>query len=153
MAAVRRRQRRRTWLTAGVAAAAAAAVTVGGAVLVDRPSSPPAAHSSLTPPGTPLVMKQVGRDHMTATVALTSVAWGTRLDLACTYPMVRGDYEAGAYALVVHTTDGRTQRVATWNGLPGRAMQVTAATAARASDIRSVEVTRLDGSPVLRTAV
>ena len=102
-------------------------------------------------------MKHVGADPMTATVALTSVAWGTKLDLACSYPVVRGDYEAGAYALVVHTTDGRTERVATWHGLPGRAMQLTAATAATTSDIRSVEVTRLDGStdgsPVLRLTV
>ncbi|MGA8248714.1 MAG: hypothetical protein WB797_17535, partial [Nocardioides sp.] len=122
-----------------------------GAVLVDRPA--PAPHSSVTPSAVPLLMKRVGNDPMTATVALTSVAWGTRLDLACTYPMVRGDYEAGAYALVVHTTDGRTQRVATWNGLPGQAMKLTAATSARVGDIRSVEVTRLDGSPVLRAAV
>jgi hypothetical protein len=102
-----------------------------------------------------VLMKHVGTstDPMTASVALTSVAWGTRLDLACSYPMVMGDYEAGTYALVVHTTDGRTERVATWHGLPGRAMQLTASTASRSTDIRSVDVTRLDGSPVLRLAV
>lgn len=152
MAAVRRRQRRRIWVTAGVAAAAAAAVTLGGAVLINRPDAPPAAHSIVVPPvGTQ--MRQIGNDPMTATVALTSVAWGTKLDLACIYPQVRGAYEAGAYALVVHTTDGHTQRVATWHGLPGRAMQLTAATATQASDIRSVEVTRLGGSAVLRLTV
>ena len=90
---------------------------------------------------------------MTATIALTDVAWGTRLDLTCTYPLIRGDYEGGAYALVVHTTDGRSQRVATWNGLPGRTMQLTAATATRQANIRSVEVTRIDGTPVVRATL
>jgi hypothetical protein len=154
MAAVRRRQHRRTWLTAGVAAAAAAAVTIGGAVLFDHPASTPVVGgppSVVVPSGQP--MKQVSSDPMMATVALTSVAWGTKLDLACIYPLVRGEYEGGSYALVVHTTDGHTQRVATWRGLPGKAMQLTAATASKASDIRSVDVTRLDGSPVLRLAL
>jgi hypothetical protein len=154
MAAVRRRQHRRTWFTAGVAAAAAAAVTVGGALVLDRPDSTPVAHpgpSVVAPAGKP--MKQVSTDPMMATVALTSVAWGTKLDLACIYPLVRGEYEGGSYALVVRTTDGHSQRVATWRGLPGKAMQLTAATASKAANISSVEVTRLDGSPVLRLAL
>jgi hypothetical protein len=81
-------------------------------------------------------------------VALTPVAWGTKLDLTCSYPRGTVRYEGGAYALVVHTKDGRTERVATWNGLPGQSMQVSGATAAWKSDIASVEVTKLDGSPV-----
>jgi Putative zinc-finger len=154
MAAVRRRQHRRTWLTAGVAAAAAAAVTIGGAILIDRPDTAPVVQpppSVVVPAGKP--MTQVSTDPMMATVALTSVAWGTKLDLACIYPLVRGEYEGGSYALVVHTTDGHHQRVATWRGLPGKAMQLTAATASKASDISSVDVTRLNGSPVLRLAL
>jgi hypothetical protein len=146
--AVRRRQHRRTWLTAGVAAAVAAAISVGGAVALDHPDT-----------RTPVValplghaMTQTGSDPMTAHVALTPVAWGTRLDLTCSYPATwRGGvgYASGSYALVVHTTDGRSQRVATWRGLPGKTMHLAAATAASSSDIRSVDVVRLDGSPVL----
>jgi hypothetical protein len=48
----------------------------------------------------------------------------------------------------VHTKDGRTERVATWNGLPGKTMSVSGATAAWKQNIASVEVTTLDGSPV-----
>jgi hypothetical protein len=149
-AAVRRHRHRRTWLTAGVAAAAAAVVSIGGMTLLDHDDTAPAATSPSVVAPTGVPMKQVGADPMTATVALTSVAWGTKLDLACTYPQVRGDYEAGAYALVVHTTDGRSQRVATWQGLPGKTMHLTAATASRSADIRSVTVVRMDGSPALR---
>jgi hypothetical protein len=160
-AAVRRRQYRRTWLTAGVAAAAAAAITVGGAVLLERgDSGTPLANtpsSIVTPTGVP--MKRVGvgdgTDPMTATVALTSVGWGTRLDLTCSYPTWhgRGDYASGSYALVVHTTDGATEQVASWHGLPGKTMHLTGATAARATDIRSVEVVHVGGSPVLRLSL
>jgi hypothetical protein len=145
--AVRRQQHRRTWLTAGVAAAVAAAISVGGAVALDHPDvrTPVAA----LPVGLP--MTHTGGDPMTANVALTSVAWGTRLDLTCRYPTPRGavSYGAGAYALVVHTSDGRSQRVATWRGLPGATMHLSAATAALSSDIRSVDVVQVDGSPVL----
>jgi Putative zinc-finger len=145
--AVRRQQHRRTWLTAGVAAAVAAAISVGGAVALDHPHT--TTHVAVVPLGQP--MKRVGNDTMTANVALTSVAWGTRLDLTCTYPTPRGSvsYDAGAYALVVHTTDGRSQRVATWHGLPGERMHLTAATAASSSDIRSVDVVRVGGPRVL----
>jgi Putative zinc-finger len=147
---VRRQQQRRTWLTAGIAAAAAVAVTTGGVLALDQPSSapiagghnPPVVRSSKQP------MTKVSTDPMVASVALTPVAWGTRLDLTCSYPAGAVAYEGGSYALVVHTKDGRTERVATWNGLPGKSMNVTAATAAWKQDIRSVEVTTQAGKPV-----
>jgi hypothetical protein len=78
------------------------------------------------------------------------VGWGTKLDLTCTYPVPRqASYEAGAYALVVHTLDGRSQRVATWTGLPGKTMHLSAATSSLASDISSVNVVRVGGPAVL----
>jgi anti-sigma factor RsiW len=152
--AVRRRQQRRTWLTAGIAAAAAVVVTTGGVLALDRsgPSSsevgsPSSSLTSLSPP-LGKSMTSVSNDHMVARVALTSVPWGTRLDLTCRYPLNPHSYESGGYALVVHTKDGHTERVATWNGLPGRTMHVSAATAAWKQDITSVEVTHRDGTPI-----
>lgn len=148
--AVRRRQQRRTWLTAGIAAAAAVAVTAGGVLALDGPSGSPTAgrpSPSVVQPSS-LPMTQTSRDPMTASVALTPVAWGTKLELTCSYPPGTLRYEGGAYALVVHTKDGRSERVATWNGLPGKSMQVSGATASWKTNIASVEVTKLDGSPV-----
>jgi hypothetical protein len=95
-------------------------------------------------------MDQVAHDPMTARVALTSVAWGTKVDLTCTYPRGTVEYEGGAYALVVHLRNGHTDRVATWNGLPGKSMHVTGATAAWRQDIASVVVTRVGEGPVAR---
>jgi len=152
--AMHRGQRRRTWLTAGLAAAAAVVVTVGGVVVLDQSTgrTPTAAPASIVA-ASAQPMTPVGTDPMTASVSLTSVAWGTRVDMTCSYPRFRGAYEAGSYALVVHTLDGGTERIATWNGLPGKTMHLTAATAAQKAQIRSVEVTRLDGSPVLHLAL
>ena len=147
--AVRRHQQRRTWLTAGIAAAAAVAITAGGVLALDRPdTTPEAVQKPAVVQPTLLPMTQVSRDPMVASVALTPVAWGTKLNLTCSYPPEGIQYEGGAYALVVHTKDGRSERVATWNGVPGGSMKVSGGTAAWKQDIRSVEVTRLNGKPV-----
>jgi anti-sigma factor RsiW len=151
--AVRRQQQRRTWLTAGIAAAAAVAITAGGVLALDRPSSTPTAGTGNPPVvlATSQVMTQtVPHDPMVASVALTPVAWGTRLDLTCSYPRGVAEYEAQGYALVVHTTDGRHERVATFHSLPGGTMHVSGATSAWKKDISSVEVTTLHGKAVAR---
>jgi hypothetical protein len=148
--AVRRRQQRRTWLTAGIAAAAAVVVTTGGAIALDHGDSKTPVSSG--PPAVAIdpsrSMTRVATDPMTASVSLTSVAWGTKLDLTCSYPRGTVDYEGGAYALVVHLANGHTEQVATWNGLPGKQMHVSGATSAWKSTIRSVVVTKLGGGPV-----
>ena len=160
-------QRRRSVLTAAVAAAVAAvfvgALAVGGAF--DRS---PASTSAATPGPTPTAgrtvapvgeaMLPVGSGPVRAAVAVTGVAWGTRLDLTCTYADT-GDgsgYDgesAGAYALVVHTREGGVEQVATWKALPGRTMRLSGATATGRSDITSVDVRTADGRVVLTLPV
>ena len=158
---VRRTERRRTWVTAGLAAAAAVAVTVGSVAAIGAfgsdpsPSAaPPVATSTPTfPAGQPMV--PLGEASVRASVALEDVAWGTRLDLTCTYVPGQGEYgpaQAATYALFVRTGDGSTEQVATWRSRPGSTMQLTAATALLADDITSVEVRAADGTPLLTWA-
>lgn len=153
---VRRTRRRRTLATAGLAAAAAVLVTIGAAVTIGTtggdgsPQATPPTSSVSTPAARPMTaVRNVG---MQASLALASVPWGTRLDLTCSYAAPGGRYEpqATTYSMVVRTRDGRTEQVATWQALPGRTMQLTAATAAARADISSVEVRAADGAPVLR---
>ena len=152
---VRRTQHRRTLATAGLAAAAAVLVTVGAAVTIGTtgdgsPEATPPTSITSTPAGRPMTaVRDVG---MQASLAFASVPWGTRLDLTCSYAAPVGRYEpqATTYSMVVRTRDGRTEQVATWRALPGRTMQLTAATAASRADIASVEVRAADGAPVLR---
>ncbi len=158
---VRTAQRRRSATVAAVAAAVAAlavgGLAVGGAF--DGESLTATATSSTgVPPTTAttssaLPMEPVGPSPVSAQVLLASVAWGTRLDLTCAYEDDEEEYEArpdATYALVVTTRDGRSEQVATWHGLPGRTMHLTAATATRRGDIASIEMRTTDGLVVLR---
>jgi len=145
---VRRTQRRRRWAVGLAAAAAVVAVVAGGATVVavtseDEPPPTSAARS----------MRPIGQDRVDASLALTSVAWGTRLDLTCSYDEPSGGYQHDepppTYSLVVRTHDGRVEQVATWKALPGRSMHLTGATALDSEQIASVEVRTTQGQPVL----
>ena len=156
--ATRRDQRRRS--TRLLVAAAAAVVLVGGgsaaiAATVAHDDQPLAsAPTTAGNVGTAdrLRMMPVGPGSSSGWVSLTPVAWGTRLDLTCEYDSPYGGHAAYAYALVVTTTDGRTEQVATWKALPGKELHVTGSTAATPDDIAEVEVLDSEGDAVLRLA-
>jgi hypothetical protein len=158
--AVRRTRRRRSLALAGLAAAAVAvaATAVARSGLPDGdhvPSSGPSVVSPATARPSGQVMAPVGHVPVRARVALSSVAWGTRLDLTCTYGRAGEAYHlprAVTYALFVRTRSGGTQQVGTWRALDGRTMRLTAATAAARADIASVQVRTTDGHPVLELA-
>lgn len=149
---VRRGRRRRSW-AAGLAAAAAV-VTVAGvsvAVVTADDDGPPSATPSI-PAGPSQEMTPVGTSGTTGWLTLTSMAWGTRLDLTCSYPMPEG-YRGGGpptYEMVVRTSDGAASRVASWRGVADRPITVTGATELEVSDIASVEVRISEGPRVLR---
>ncbi|MFC6344192.1 hypothetical protein ACFP8W_19580, partial [Nocardioides hankookensis] len=131
------------------AAAAVVAVAAAGATVLEVTSEdepPPTAQAQ--------TMTPLDQDRVDASVALTSVAWGTRLDLTCSYDEPSGGYQheeaAPVYSLVVRTSGGTVEQVATWKALPGRTMHLTGATALDAADISSVEELTADGRPVLR---
>lgn len=159
---VRAGQRRRSTLVAAVAAGVAAVAVGGlaaggafdGAAGSIGAASPTSATASAHSPS-PVPMRPVGASPVSADVLVAPVAWGTRLDLTCSYETDE-DYEArpdATYALVVRTRDGREEQVATWRGLPGRTMHLSAATATRRPDIASVEMRTTDGLVVLRLPV
>jgi hypothetical protein len=155
--AVQRARRRRSLVTGGLAAAAVAVVVtaagLSGTLSGDRgPGPSPSVSSSAPTASAGQVMAPVGDVPVRARVAFSSVAWGTRLDLTCTYGDVGEDYHLApsvTYGLFVRTREGRSQQVGTWRALEGRTMRVTAATSAARRDIASVEVRTADGHPVL----
>jgi hypothetical protein len=161
---VRRERGKQRWLIGMAAAAAAVSVGLGGGlVLADRPGDITATHpstsattSSPSPTSAPTrSMKALIRTPLAAEVSLNGVAWGTRLDLTCTYT-IREQYPGGegpAYLLVVHAKDGRTEQVATWRAVPGRVMRLSGATQFSPSEIASVEVRSQGGTPLLALTV
>jgi hypothetical protein len=145
--AVRRGRRRRALAVAGLAAAAVTVAATAVGLSSDRQGS-----GSPPPTSASRAMAPVGDVPVRARVALSSVAWGTRLDLTCTYGRTGEGYHlprAMTYGLFVRTREGASQQVGTWRALDGRTMRLTAATAAVRKDIASVEVRTTDGHPVL----
>jgi len=156
---VRRAQVRRSWVSLAAAAAVVILATAIGVLAVtwgnDDGGPPVAAPTSepvaSEPAGQP--MHRVGQDVVNGTVAMTSVAWGTKLDLTCSYDPAEHAYEPPpiwTYALVVRTKDGGVEQVGTWKAIPGKTLSLTAATATDAQNIASLEVLAPDGTPVLR---
>jgi hypothetical protein len=152
---VRRAQVRSRWLTGAVAAAVVLAVGAGSVAVVqglddDRVSSASSGPASSAPAE---AMTQIGQDSASASVALTSVGWGTRIDLTCSYTVPPAGYEettGPTYALVIRSVDGDVEQVASWRGLPGGTMTLEGATAWLRDDISAVEIQSADGQPVLK---
>lgn len=140
LAAERARRRRRAWV-AGIAAAAAIVVA---AVAV------PVISTQLRPPSTTIALEQLRDAPLTASVSLTDVAWGTRLDMICDYGS-EGDAptEGWAYALVVVSDDGAESVLSTWRAHPGTTARLSAGTELPASDISAIEIRAVDSGTVL----
>jgi hypothetical protein len=150
----RRSQRRRAWITGGlVAAAAAIAIGAVGVATMGDDDAPPNAEPSVGPStAAPVHMTPVGHGAVDGWLSLTQVGWGTRLDLTCSYNEESNAYhddEVPTYTMVVFTSDGHSERVASWKGLPGKKMHVTGATAADRDDITDVEIRTASGQTVL----
>jgi Putative zinc-finger len=140
---------RRRWVGAAAAAAVLAAVATGSLALsgvFDDEAGPGPGVSA--PAGTGTALRPVGDAQMTAKIAMTSVPWGTRLDLICTYEANQWE-STRRYELVVRTRGGRVEQVATWQPLPGRTMSLEAATAIDEQQIRSVEIRAAGGQVLL----
>lgn len=150
----KRTRRRRALATAGLVAAAVLVTAGVVGVAVSRHDTPPAAAPTVGPTtAAPRAFERVGSEQMSGWVSLTKVGWGTRLDLTCSYAAEEDEaYDAGGvgYTMVVTRTDGGTEQVGSWRGLPGRTVHVSAATSAEPAEIASVEVRTAGGEDVLR---
>lgn len=139
IARARRRTRiRRTWAAVGVAAALAVAIPVGAVVLAPRPA-------------VSVALSQVMSVPVEADVDLTSVAWGTKIDMACDYPADAPD-KGWTYVLTVVGADGSETDLSTWRVEPGRTARLSAGTALGIDEIRAVEVRTASGQVVLRAS-
>jgi len=141
----RERSRRRRRMR--VVALVAAAVLVIAAVAV------PLSVSSFVPRATEsFALQSASGIPLEASVALTSVGWGTRIDLNCRYPQddeSEAPAEGWTYALTVVDSAGKASNVSTWRSKPGANARLEAGTALDVSDIRSVEIRTLSGKVLM----
>jgi hypothetical protein len=146
LAAVRReRHRLRRLVVLSSLAAAACVVALVSVVALHRPHTGPMPQPTTT---ALTAMTHVIAAPIDAEASLTSVAWGTRIDMRCTYPN-QSRWLTGTYALVVIDTTGHVQQAATWQVTPG-VSSISAATGLARADIARIEVRTINGQPVLR---
>jgi hypothetical protein len=145
----RRRRVRVALVAAGTALAAAAAALVVALLPVGSTPTTP----ETTAPDETIALQPVGQPSaMSVDVAMTSVAWGTRMSVTCSYGSTTGlpDYQSSpSYALVVTDSSGDEQQVATWAAVPGRKVTVDAATAVPLDSIGELEVRTATGAALL----
>lgn len=142
----RDRLRRRRLVAGGLAAAVLAAVVLSGQVVRmpwtgDGPAVAAAAGDAASVELVPVTDVPVS-----ATVELTEVRWGTRIDVTCRYA-VDGYIGTAGYALVLYDADGHSEQVATWTAVPGEEVTVPAATVMPMDSILRVEM--LSGGAVV----
>jgi len=143
-----RRDRIRRRIGMGGALVAAAAIAAVLALVLPPALSPavqPTFAAELTPtdPSVPVE----------ASIALTSVAWGTRIEMNCGYhpaaPGPDGGYAPVSYALWVVDRAGAESSLSTWTAAAGGTVSIAADTALALSDIAQVEVRSATGVQVL----
>jgi hypothetical protein len=147
---VRWRRRRSRWLTSAAVGVAAALLAVG-LVTAIRPELMGLRSGETTQAAAQLEMNKLATTPFSATVALSDFAWGTRIDMACTY----GQWSGGGNAppsnlgMVVVGRDGSRSQVATWLGLSGATALPSGNTPMPKDQIASVELVSVDSGQVL----
>jgi hypothetical protein len=139
----RRRVRRRATLSMLAAAACAIALITLGTSIGLRPHHP-------APPLAGVAMSHVAAAPINADAALIDLAWGTRIDLHCTYSTPWTNAAPGSYVLVVIDTAGHARPAAAWRVVPARISTISASTDLRRADIARIEVRTPRGQPVLQ---
>jgi hypothetical protein len=143
------RARRRRLVGSGVMALAACLLAVTAVLwhLGTQPATAPTVAA-----GPEITLQAVQTSPVAATADFTSVAWGTKIGLHCTYEKDPGTgyTGTGVYSLVVKDKSGNSGQAATWLAVPGRALTITAATSVNAADIAAIEIHAADGSTLLR---
>jgi len=136
---------RRRWYYATAGAAAAAALVVATALIARGHDSTPAPK----PVAAGRAMTNVSAAPLQVDAAVTSVTWGTRIDLRCMYdPSVTPGVEY-QYGLVVVDKSGVAHDSGSWRATPGRVTTFSGGSSLKTADIASIEVTLLDGTPLL----
>jgi hypothetical protein len=141
------RQRRRRWLVGGLASVAAACLIALVAVIAWPSSSSPAPK-----PFAERTLVQVVPGPVRATATLTAKAWGTEIELDCSYLPGRAE-KAFSYDLVAVGPNGHTEHLGSWRLPPDEDIEWSTGTSFTPQQLRRLDITLPDGTTVLTTKV
>jgi hypothetical protein len=147
---VRWRRRRARLLTSAAVGLAAALLAVGLVIAV-RPGIVGLQSGTEQATAQQLPMDKLADTPFSASISLSSYAWGTRIDMACTY----GQWSSGEVpppsnlGMVVVGRDGSHTQIATWLGMSGATALPSGNTPVAATDIAAVQVVSVDSGKVL----
>lgn len=92
---------------------------------------------------------------VSASATLEPVAWGTRIELDCSYaesPAVEAPEAGWTYGLFVVGEDGARTELSTWRAAPGASARLEAGTALGAEEIAALEIRAMGSGEVLLRA-
>jgi len=137
-----RRTRRRTRLVLGLAAAAVVATAI--ALPVSLASAP---HPTVS-----TALSQVVKSPLSADVELTSVGWGTKVEMSCRYRDIDTDAPPATrwvYALWVVQKDGTASELSSWSAANNTTVTLSAGTSVPVDQIAAVQVRSVRDGKVL----
>jgi hypothetical protein len=147
---VRWRRRRSRWLTSAAVGVAAALLAVGLVIAV-RPGIVGLQSGTEQATAQQLPMDKLAPTPFSATIAMSSFAWGTRIDMACTYGQWSGggDVPPSNLGMVVVGRDGTHTQIATWLGMSGATALPSGNTPMPKTEIAAVQLVSVDSGKVL----
>lgn len=144
-------RRRRSRLLTSAAVGLAAALLAVGLVIAVQPGIVGLQGGSSQTAAEQLPMTEVVHTPFSATIALNDFAWGTRIDMACSY----GQWGGGEgpppsnLGMVVVGHDGSKSQIATWLGLSNATALPSGNTPLHVNDIAAVQLVATDTGKVL----
>lgn len=147
---VSRRRRRSRWITTTAVAVAAALLAVG-LVFAVNPRVFGMQRGEQQETAQSLEMSKLADTPINASIAMSSYAWGTRIDMTCSYGDwgQRGAVKPQNLGMVVIGRDGSRSEVATWLGISGATALPSATTPMPKEHIAAVQLVTVDDGKVL----
>jgi hypothetical protein len=143
-------RRRRSRLLLSAAVGLAAALLAVGLVIAIQPGIVGLKSGTTEQAAPQLPMDEVSQTPFSATVALSGFAWGTRIDMACSYGQWGGDGPPPSnLGMVVVGHDGNKTQIATWLGLSNATALPSGNTPLHVNDIAAVQLVSTDSGKVL----
>ena len=145
------RRRRSRWLTSAAVGLAAALLAVGSVIAIRPEIIGMHTGTSQQQTAQTLEMTKVSETPINASIAMSSYAWGTRIDMACSYgDWGRRDAPPQNLGMVVVGRDGSRSEIATWLGLSGATALPSGNTPLPVNEIAAVQmVSSPDGKVLL----